>query len=613
MPYNHNTIKKLLPKTHKFTSIYENRVFYADMETILINDVHQPIAFGYCNINGTISDVFVVNPKSSQIKEDFLIILSKCLGSLKKDNYIIYFHNLSGFDGFLLLKNLYNLFPADEVTFIEKDNKIYEIRCKNLLLKDSYLLLPKSLKKLSQITNIYYTKSNFKYENISSIWFKKPFLIKVLLKNDILCLLETFTLFARTFSRNFNINIYDFLSLSSLSLNLYLDNFYEKPLIVKNNIYIDRFIRKSYLGGAAELFKPYLKNGYHYDANSLYPSMMVLDMPLSICNFSKDIKRNNILNFFGFLDVTIITPRKISNPFLSKNVVPNGIIFPRGDWRGVYFSEELKVAVSLGYKVRIHKRFGFKRGKILKNFILLLYRIKRINSNNNLFKNLAKLMMNSLYGRFGMKTTKDFKKIIKFEDFERFKFNKVITSFKSLDLNNLFVYYRRLLDDNKSALREPNTAVQIASCITGYGRIFIYRYKNIPNNFCYYSDTDSVFLAKRLPKYLVNDLLGKFKLVTKLKFAYFISVKRYILVSNQNNIVFKLKGVKSTEYKNLTTQFFYDKLSQPIGVKDSPSIIERINYFSKDLKNFSIMKKKSIFKIKLQFKHRKRIYAYLKN
>ena len=86
-----------------------------------------------------------------------------------------------------------------------------------------------------------------------------------------------------------------------------------------------------------------------------------------------------------------------------------------------------------------------------------------------------------------------------------------------------------------------------------------------------------------------------------------------ILVSNQNNIVFKLKGVKSTEYKNLTTQFFYDKLSQPIGVKDSPSIIERINYFSKDLKNFSIMKKKSIFKIKLQFKHRKRIYAYLKN
>ena len=145
------------------------------METILINDVHQPIAFGYCNINGTISDVFVVNPKSSQIKEDFLIILSKCLGSLKKDNYIIYFHNLSGFDGFLLLKNLYNLFPADEVTFIEKDNKIYEIRCKNLLLKDSYLLLPKSLKKLSQITNIYYTKSNFKYENISSIWFKKPF------------------------------------------------------------------------------------------------------------------------------------------------------------------------------------------------------------------------------------------------------------------------------------------------------------------------------------------------------------------------------------------------------------------------------------------------------
>jgi hypothetical protein len=40
--------------------------------------------------------------------------------------------------------------------------------------------------------------------------------------------------------------------------------------------------------------------------------------------------------------------------------------------------------------------------------------------------------------------------------------------------------------------------VAIASAIASYSRIYINQFKSIPGNECYYSDTDSVVLAKPL-------------------------------------------------------------------------------------------------------------------
>ena len=41
--------------------------------------------------------------------------------------------------------------------------------------------------------------------------------------------------------------------------------------------------------------------------------------------------------------------------------------------------------------------------------------------------------------------------------------------------------------------------VGIASAISGYSRIIINKFKNIEDNECYYSDTDSVLLKNPLP------------------------------------------------------------------------------------------------------------------
>lgn len=37
---------------------------------------------------------------------------------------------------------------------------------------------------------------------------------------------------------------------------------------------------KAYFGGVTEVFKPLIKNGFHYDVNSLYPFVMRNLMPI---------------------------------------------------------------------------------------------------------------------------------------------------------------------------------------------------------------------------------------------------------------------------------------------------------------------------------------------
>ena len=601
-----NFINKKPIKINACSNIQQNSLFYADIETILINRIHQPIALGYTNLTGTISSVTIVNPKSENIKEDFLKILSNFFNSL--NNTTVYFHNLSKFDGFFLLKNLYNIAPADQIEFIERYNKIYQIKFKNNLIKDSFILFPESLKKLAITTNKFYSKLNFDYKNITKVWCNKPFVIKMILKNDILCLQESFTILSSIFIINFNVNINSFLTLPSLTLNIYLAQFYENSLIAKNNLYEDKFLRKSYIGGSTDLYKPILKSGFYYDVNSLYPTVMCLDMPLkqgSYSTFNRNKNDNDFLNFFGFLEIKVQTPKKITNPILSKNLGIDGNVCPIGDWTSTYFSEEVKLAKTLGYKIIVIRKFGFIRGKIFKDFIFLFYNIRKLYSKTNPLNKIAKLLLNSLYGRFGMQFVISQKTILPLRNLKSFKTTKIIKSYTSLDLNNCIVdNYSKSFFNNISS----NIAVQIAASITSYARVFMFRYKNLPNNLCIYSDTDSVFLTKRLCYKLVNTSLGKFKLVNKVKYAYFISIKSYIYLSDYNYLFVKFKGLDLIEQKKLSIKLFYEKLKSSLTTELSVLKIQRRNYFLRDFTNLAVITQKVLINFKTPFNKRKKVF-----
>ena len=78
-------------------------------------------------------------------------------------------------------------------------------------------------------------------------------------------------------------------------------------------------------------------------------------------------------------------------------------IFPEGNWTGWYYSEELKNAVRLGYKYTILEGYIFNSKNIFEDFVAKLSEMKESSDRNSAMYLIAKLLLNSLYGKFGMK------------------------------------------------------------------------------------------------------------------------------------------------------------------------------------------------------------------
>jgi hypothetical protein len=93
---------------------------------------------------------------------------------------------------------------------------------------------------------------------------------------------------------------------------------------------VEKAVRAAYFGGRNEIFIPIIKNILSFDFNSLYPTAMMMPMPVGIPvhTFTK-----NLNEIFGFVRAKIIAPA-INIPVLPCRVKLNGVqklIFPIGE------------------------------------------------------------------------------------------------------------------------------------------------------------------------------------------------------------------------------------------------------------------------------------------
>lgn len=93
----------------------------------------------------------------------------------------------------------------------------------------------------------------------------------IYLNKDILSLLEIMDKFNKYTIRKFDTEMTTSLTISRLSLNIYLKHYLKdsKIPIIKDNVYND--VKEGYFGGITEVYKPYGENLFYYDVNSLYP------------------------------------------------------------------------------------------------------------------------------------------------------------------------------------------------------------------------------------------------------------------------------------------------------------------------------------------------------
>ena len=182
---------------------------------------------------------------------------------------------------------------------------------------------------------------------------------------------------------------------------------------------------------------------------------------------------------------------------------------------------------------------------------------------------IAKLLMNSLYGKFGMKNQTTIVDIFNTNDtVENNLFNEMLDVFgeninQCIPLDNYIVTVR---DSLISLFSNPENGdeidnyhgldinIALAAAITSGGRMWMSLLKNNPLFNLYYSDTDSAVTDKPLPAHMVGLKLGQFKLEHIIDRAVFIAPKVYGLITSEGEEIIKIKGLSKELLPNIHIQ-----------------------------------------------------------
>lgn len=597
--YKTDNIKKIGKKP-----IYINRFLTMDLETITIDNTITP----YCvciyhkeEIYGEVIEEkysFYLNDYNNY--EDMLIDSIKCLMKRKYHGYKIYLHNFSKFDGIFLLKILPKL--TEDITPIIKDGNIINIRFKFagkyiLYFRDSYLMLPSSLNKLCKCFNVEdkglfpYSYSNivplnyngeipdinyfdgitrdeyeeYKKSIINNVWNLREETIKYCLQ-DCKILYEVIEIFSKQIYSFTNINMTQYPTLSSLAFGIYRSNYMVNeniPNINNKNRNIYHFIKEGFSGGAVDMYKPYGTKIYRYDVNSLYPYIMK-NYPMPIGNpiyFNGNILDVNP-NFlsekdkFSFLKVKVYAPNNINHPILLTNK-NNRKIAPVGTWTGTYTNIEINKALELGYKFEIISGVYFNETKyIFEEYVDTFYSLKKNSNKESPMYLISKLLLNSLYGRFGMSLDLDQNKIIneddeiKYLNSDKYDVNEII----NLSEDKSLISYNYKDPDKNPYNYFNNLSVPIAAAITAYARIYMSQFKNNSEYNLFYTDTDSIDIDKPLPDHMVGNELGQMKLEHIFDEGTYLAPKLYGGKTSNGKEIIKIKGSKNkVSYEELKT------------------------------------------------------------
>lgn len=274
-----------------------------------------------------------------------------------------------------------------------------------------------------------------------------------------------------------------------MAFEIYQNNF--KPNI--KSLAYKRGIKAIYRGGRTEIFKFCGNDIRLYDVNSLYPFVML--------NFSYPVGRmynEKNINKEGYSYAVIKAPYNYI-PYLSF-YYNNKLIFPWGTFAGYYTNFELRQAKKHGYEVEIIDGWVCDETEnLFEDYVKKFYqmRIEAKKNNNKTLDTFAKILLNSLYGKFGqnpIRANYTVKLVDNVKEGEMiimlFGENKKYAVVRSMNFNHS-IYYDYV----------------IAGYITAYGRDILYNYiKKANEKNVFYVDTDSLLTFADLENYVGSEL-----------------------------------------------------------------------------------------------------------
>lgn len=397
----------------------------------------------------------------------------------------------------------------------------------HIMFWDSFSLMPSGLDKLGKLF-LGKGKARIDISNYSELSRIKQIEYN---KQDCILLYDIFKKFENQVNEiGGNVKV----TLASTALDIFTHKYLLNNLVSDSKDY--EFVQQSYKGGRVEIFRfDYSGHDYLYDFNSFYPWAMTFPLPTGHAQkiYAPEVKEAlyyiyNFQSYFAVLQCKVrikdcyIPPLPFSH---------NGkLLFPVGTFEGVFTNIELNLLYQydLGEVLSVNCIYLWQLEPILKEYSFDLYN-RRKNSNNETEKYILKLLLNSLYGKFG---SSPYKEIVKFgiEQINNIEQCQELSVEQGVFLEKEYRY-------------SQCTKVEIASCITAIcrRRLFEMLLEQSKKGKIYYCDTDSLITETKCK---TGDELGQLKLEAIIDKMQLILPKLYKVHLELGEEVIKAKGFR---------------------------------------------------------------------
>ena len=428
------------------------------------------------------------------------------------------------------------------LTIVDHDKHAWHFR-------DSYALLPESLKRLCEGFKPLHMKKERLHipEGVSSWDFYQANKQEWLeyFKSDLWSLFEILQLFNNVIT---DIGGCVGHTIASTAMLTFRRKFLHQE--IPNYFQWNDFIRRGYPGGRVEIFNMYAmecgKPYYYYDCNSEFPSVMHdNDFPVSLPRRTHYDKAEDCIGRPGMMECDIVTPPDLEIPILPYRTKEKKLLFPLGNWRGVYEHCLIEKALRYGYDIKPLRVLEFDGAPIFGGYVDTLHDLK-MNSEEGAFKKVMKFLLNCLYGKFG-----------EHQDREELITDLAEDIKGAYPWDNVFGYSLRKFK-RYSAYHLPAIAARVTSLaeLKLYSQIEqVQRMGGI----IYYCDTDSIITDVRLP---TSKLLGEWKLEHEIISAVFLAPKTYMLHTYDKDDPYKIvmKGFTEKFRHHMTFDMFRNAL-----------------------------------------------------
>ncbi|NVM22323.1 MAG: hypothetical protein HWN68_11155 [Desulfobacterales bacterium] len=344
------------------------------------------------------------------------------------------------------------------------------------------------------------------------------------------------------------IKIYDLgrfsLTRASQAFNAYRHRFMDTKIYIHTNERAVELERKAYMGGRVECFRFGEQGGGPFvslDINSMFPYIMKnVPLPVRLVDYRKnpplDIVTDGLKKYLMIAHVSLDTGTPLYAVYRSGKVV-----FPTGRFKAYVCTPLLTEAMSGGHLVDIHELSAYEPGSLFGSYVDFFYALKTRYKQeaNPIYERMAKIFLNSLYGKFAQwKPKVEEKEDLTCDGYWRVESIDLVTGDNEIEYK-LFNKIIRLSGREVG----KNSLVAIAAHITEWARFILWSIiEEIGIDKVLYCDTDSIKMPNRyIPfvKYPIDPYrLGALRVESEFEYFNICGAKSYITEHER-----RLKGV----------------------------------------------------------------------